>query len=84
MRFGTKEAIIRTAAFDEKYKKAKEEIGKEEEVQAESFDFANDFNPDDIQPLVSRKPFGEDEEREDDEDRISGLIHFDTDEKEIE
>ena len=49
---GEKEAIIKTAEFDDKYAIAKEEHNqeKEEVVTIDNFE----FNPDEIEPLVNR------------------------------
>lgn len=49
---GEKEAIIKTAEFDDKYALAKEEHNqiKDDVVTIEKFE----FNPDEIEPLVNR------------------------------
>ena len=74
----TKESIINTASFEEKYYKAKQEKEKQKEKTKEKeFNYEKDFKPEEIQPLVSRKTFKEYENREDDT-----IIQFNTEEKE--
>ena len=51
----TKDAIIKTADFDDRYKEAlkKHEQTKTQQEQEETFE----FNPNEIEPLVSRNKF---------------------------
>ena len=81
----TKQAIIKTAEFDTRYKKAKElqEQFVEEEAKEENFE----FRPEDVQTLVSRNEFKEryvvrDEDKIKIEKQDGEVIQFRPNEKE--